>query len=454
MTGGEPASTGRATRAARVLAGVVALATAAIGVAMRPDRAIRVASAFVSQTVCSAVFVSRLDADHHYAAVLRPMGKLSLLDPVLRFRVDTSRQDVSTSVAGLFRSRAVYRANAGCTLVHGRTASTLALAGESHDSGDALPLVYPKSERLRNVFERAFSRSDLATVAVVVIWNDSIIAERYGPGYSVETRLQGWSLKKSVVNALVAVLVRQGRLAVQDSIPIPTWHRDPRRTITIDHLLRMTSGLALEETQSGFDAVSRLLFLERDMAAFAERARLEVAPGTRFAYTTGNTVLLSRVVRDLVGGRGEDVVRFAREELFGPLRMTSAVLELDATGTPIAMYATARDWARFAQMYATDGIVRGRRLLPLGWVRYSTIPTLTSGYGAGWWLAAPQWRPDWDLPADAFYGSGHLHQKLLVVPSAHLVVARFGATHAPDDGFGTLAQEVLAAVAENARLRD
>lgn len=454
MTGNPSAPAGRATRALRVLAGVAVIAASAICVAMRPDRAIRVASAFVSQTLCSAVFVSGLDADHHYQAVLRPMGKLSLLDPVLRFRVDTSRQSVSTSVAGLFQSRADYRANAGCTLVHGRPAPTLALAGASHDSGDVLPLVYPKSERIRDVFERAFSRPDLATVAAVVIWNDSIIAERYAPGYSVETRLQGWSLKKSVINALVAVLVRQGRLSVQDPVPIPTWHRDPRRTITIDHLLRMTSGLALEETQSGFDPASRLLFLERDMAAFAERARLEVAPGTRFAYTTGNTVLLSRVVRDLVGGRGEDVVRFAREELFGPLRMTSAVLELDATGTPTAMYATARDWARFAQLYATDGIVRGRRILPLGWVHYSTIPTLTSGYGAGWWLAAPQWRPDWGLPADAFYGSGHLHQKLLVVPSAHLVVARFGATHAADDGFGALAQEVLAAVAENGRPRD
>jgi CubicO group peptidase (beta-lactamase class C family) len=281
-----------------------------------------------------------------------------------------------------------------------------------------------------------------------VLHGDSIIAERYAPGYGTMTRLQGWSLKKSVINALVGILVREGRLDVRQRAPVRAWSRsgDPRRAITVDDLLRMTSGLALRETNSGFDPVSQMLFLERDMSAFAEDAHLEAAPGSEWHYSTGNTVILGRIIRDAVGGSADDVARFAREALFGPVGMRTAVLEFDATGVPIAVYASARNWARFGRLFATDGVVGGQRILPEGWVTYSTTPTLQSGYGAGWWLGGPLWRPDWGLPSDAFYAAGHLHQKVLVIPSAGIVIARFGTTHAPDDGLGVVAQEVLGAL--------
>jgi CubicO group peptidase (beta-lactamase class C family) len=182
------------------------------------------------------------------------------------------------------------------------------------------------------------------------------------------------------------------------------------------------------------------------MAAFAERATLEALPGRQWRYSTGNTAILARIIRDAVGGRAEDVARFAREALFDPLGMSTALIEFDGTGAPTAMYASARDWARFGGLFASDGTVNGRRILPEGWVTYSTSATLQNGYGAGWWLGGPTWRPDWRLPADAFYAAGHLHQKVLVIPSARLVIARFGVTHAGDDGFGVLAEEVLAAI--------
>jgi CubicO group peptidase (beta-lactamase class C family) len=162
---------------------------------------------------------------------------------------------------------------------------------------------------------------------------------------------------------------------------------------------------------------------------------------------TGVSAELQQIIDDLAGGRAEDVIRFADESLFRPVGMSTAVLEVDATGTPSAMYASARDWARFGLLFASDGVVRGERILPEGWVSYSVSPTLGRGYGAGWWLGGPQWRPDWQLPADAFFASGMMHQRVLVIPSARLVIARFGTTHPADDGFGTLAQEVLRAIA-------
>lgn len=412
---------------------------------LRPDRAIRVGTGFVSQTLCSAAFVSRLDPDQVYAETVKPMGKMELLDWALRYDVDTTRREVTTSFAGLFRSRAVYREGAGCLVVHGAPPPLSSIGEASPSPIDPLPQVETTNEKLRAILDRVFARPDLATKAVVVIHDGRIIAERYALGFGTTTALQGWSVRKSVINALVGILIRQGRLAVEQPAPVPAWRNpaDPRHEITIDHLLRMTSGLALAETGSGFDPVSRMLFLERDMAAFAERARLEAKPGSRWQYSTGNTVILSRIIRDAVGGTPEDVVRFARCELFKPLGMSTMILEFDAAGTPTSMYASARDWARFGMLFANGGVQDGQRILPEGWIRYSTSPTRNRGYGAGWWLGGPRWRRDWALPDDAFYASGHLHQKLLVVPSARLVIARFGVTHVDDDGFGWLAENVL-----------
>jgi CubicO group peptidase (beta-lactamase class C family) len=436
------------TQRNRLAMGALVIAAFGTFVAFRPDRAIRVASAFISQTLCSATFVSGLDADRVYATTLRPMGHLGLLDRAIRFDVDAAGGAVTTSVGGLFRSKAVHRAGAGCVLVHGDPPPSISI--EARASSPLLPahLVESSNERIRSVLDRLFSRPDLATTAVVVMQGDAVVAERYAQGYGMTTRLQGWSLKKSVVNALVGILVGQGRLAVHGRAPVPAWDHDgdARRAITIDHLLRMTSGLALAETNSGFDPVSRMLFLERDMAAFAERATLEAVPGSQWRYSTGNTALLARILRDLLGGSAEDVARFAQSALFDPLGMSTALLEFDATGAPTAMYASARDWARFGRLFATDGAMNAKRILPEGWVTYSTSPTLQRGYGAGWWLGGPIWRPEWRLPADAFFASGHLHQKVLVIPSAQLVIARFGVTHAADDGFGTLAEEVLGAL--------
>lgn len=429
----------------KALFAILPILFAAVCASSRPDRAIRVATGLVSHTLCSAKFVSGIDPDQAYVETVKPMGKMYLLDWALTYDIDTRRQEASASVGGLFRSRAIFRKGAGCLVVHG-VPPNLRVVDPGTAAVDPLPQVETTDVRLRAILDRLFARRDLATKAIVIIQDGRIVAERYAPGYGTMTPLQGWSVRKSVINALVGILVRQRRLEVSQPAPVPLWRNDPRREITIDHLLRMTSGLALAETNSGFDPVSRMLFLERDMAGFAERARLEAKPGSRWKYTTGNTIILGRIIRDVSGGTPEGVVRFARRELFEPLGMSTATLEFDAAGTLTSMYASARDWARFGVLFADGGVHTGQQILPDNWIRYSTSPTRDSGYGAGWWLGGAQWRRDWALPNDAFYASGLLHQKLLVVPSARLVIARFGVTHGDDDGFGWVAENVLSAL--------
>jgi CubicO group peptidase (beta-lactamase class C family) len=259
------------------------------------------------------------------------------------------------------------------------------------------------------------------------------------------------------MSTLVGVLVRENRLKIDAPAPVPAWGNvdDPRHAITLGQLLRMTSGLAIEETGSGFDPASRMLFTERDMAGFAESQPLARTPGTQFEYSDANTLVVSRIVRDATGGSSKDVGEFAQRDLFDLLGMHSVVFETDATGTPVGavgVLASARDWAKLGELYAHDGVVNGQRILPEGWVRYSAKPTLGSAYGAGFWTNAGSGLRSMaplaaSLPGDMLFASGQLGQRVYVIPSEDLVIVRLGVTQKfPDFDFAgdtRLIQDVL-----------
>lgn len=444
--------------------------------ALRLDQPLRVASGFASHQVCSETFVSHLDPERVYAERVRPTGAIRFIDWLIHVDVDRQKHEVTTSVAGLYKTRAVYHERTGCLLLHGINETDPFNAADSGPAAGTsgtpvadiagAAIVAPQDAALRAALDRAFAERDQApyirTKAIVVVRDGKIIAERYAPDVDVDTQLLGFSATKSVTNALIGILVRQHRLAVDQSAPIAVWRQagDARRTITIDHLLRQTSGLALEQTNSGFDTASRMTFIERDMAGFAERAKPASVPGTHWAYTDGNYVLLSRIIRDAVGGRAADVSAFAQRELFGPLGMTHTTLEFDATGTPLGanyLFASARDWARFGLLYLNDGIANGRRILPQGWVKYSATQTLDTGYGAGFWINGIQGNAPWGLPwglphvpPDAFFAMGNMGQHVVIVPSQRLVVVRLGVSHHPDGliaGADRLVADVIAALA-------
>jgi len=447
---------------------VAALPIAAAALFLRPDRAARVATGWTSQMLCSAAFVEQLPPEQTYAEVIRPMPGIAQLAWALRYTVDAKSREVRATLFGGFESHAAFREGSGCTLLGlGPDPAWLAASAPGEDPPlSAAPLLPPivgperveaSDPDLATVLERAFAaptdrRPSLGTKAVVVVRDGRVIAERYAPGIGLDTPLLGFSATKSVINALLGLLVRDGKLSVHEAAPVPEWQAegDPRRAITIDNLLRMTSGLALAETHSGFDPVSHMMFLEPDMAAFAVRQPLEAAPGTRFAYSSGNTLILTRILQNAVGGKPGDLLRFARNELFGPLGMTSVTFESDAAGTPIGstrLHATARDWARFGMLYVEDGLVAGRRILPEGFVSYSTTETLGSHYAAGFWLPSPGWRRRWpQMPKDVFYAAGMLGQFVVVIPSERLVIARLGVTHRGDDGLHDLVSGVVASL--------
>jgi CubicO group peptidase (beta-lactamase class C family) len=263
-------------------------------------------------------------------------------------------------------------------------------------------------------------------------------------------------MTKSVVNALLGILARQGKLDPALPAPIPEWRdpADPQHVITVAQLMRMTTGLALDETNSGFDASSQML-LYRDMAGFAVLAPVIVPPGTRWAYSSASTQILARIIRDAAGGP-EQALQLAWRELFNPLGMRHVTLQFDGSGTMQGfgnMLASARDWARFGLLYLDDGAIGGKRILPEGWVTFSATATLDSDYGAGFWTNRSRneralGRAKQGIPADAFFAFGELGQRIVIMPTQHMVVVRLGDSVDPTgdiSGVARLVREVIAA---------
>lgn len=433
-------------------------------------RPLAVASSLASHTLCSGVFVSKQDAARIFAEDLKPRPGIRLIAWALHYDVDRQSRSVTSSIAGVFASHAVYRDGLGCLVLHGpNVAADVATAQPGavllpEIAGPAV--VAPTDGKLKAVLDAAFAENVRPpfrqTKAVVIVHDGRVIAERYAPGYGVDTPLIGYSATKSVISALIGVLVREGRLAVDKPAPVAAWSNpaDPRHAITIDNLLRMESGLDFAETNSGFDAPSQMLYLERDMARFAQSARLKSSPGEEWVYSSANTLILSRIIRDTVGPN--NVLRFAQQELFDPLGMRDVTLEFDATGTPVGstyMLAPARAWARFGMLYLDDGAIGKRRILPRGWVQYSSTPAPHTGYGAGFWtnhLGPDTANPHiWGLPfapVDMFFARGLLGQYVVIVPSENLVIARFGLSQetgrneGDTEGVGRLVAATIAAL--------
>jgi CubicO group peptidase (beta-lactamase class C family) len=290
-------------------------------------------------------------------------------------------------------------------------------------------------------------RKGIRTDGLLVLRGGAIVHERYADGFDLATPHVAWSCAKSLTAALAGVAVARGALDLDTSIcrllPSAGGHCD----LTARHLLQLASGLDWSERYEGkgLQASSVLAMLygvgRRDMAGFVRGHRTRAPPGTRWNYSSGDSVLLAAVV----GAALEPPLgpNWPAVAIFEPLGMESAVLERDAAGTVVGSslwHATPRDMGRLGLLYLADGCRRGERLLPPGYVAASTTISTPSAagagaapredrYGLGWWLnrAVPELglpAPWAGVPEDAFAARGHWGQVIAVVPSLGLVVVR------------------------------
>ena len=218
------------------------------------------------------------------------------------------------------------------------------------------------------------------TFAAVVIHRGRLIAERYAhtiehfdrPAETISetTPLLSWSMAKSMLHAVVGMLVAEGRLHLDAPANVPEWAgvNDGRETITLEHLLAMRDGLDFVEdyVDDKISDVIEMLFGSgaTDVAHFAADRATLAPPGTRFNYSSGTTNIVSGIVARLLGP-GEPYERFLRERLFAPIGMRTATAKFDDAGTWIAssyVHCTAQDFARFGYLYLRDGVWDATRL--------------------------------------------------------------------------------------------
>lgn len=444
------------TRRRKVLIAVFAVlvllvgAVVAAGVYFRP--LLLTGTGYAAHNACALHFLVGRE-DHESDLPPNP------LVPYLRTAIDDEAGTATASVLGVGFRQTAHVSEHGCAL-GGRAAGAESAEPpppllEGGGPGVRLAEATDVPGEVSAALEETAARE--GTRGLVVVHRGEIVDEWYADGFGPDTRQLGWSMAKSVASTLVG----RAQLEFPDAdldpgttALRPEW-TDERAGISLDHLLRMTSGLEWDEEYDLGTPVTRMLYLEPDMAAYAASQPPAHNPGEYRQYSSGTTNILCDLLHERTGMGPE----MAEELLFRPLGMRSAVLEADASGGSVCssyLWASPRDWARFGQFVMDDGEVDGQRLLPEGWMDYATTGVAAGGepepYGAQWWLnQAGDGGPlrFAAMPEDAFWASGHDGQYVVVVPSADLVVVRTGFTPGSsldEVGVDRLVGEVVRAV--------
>ena len=433
----------------KIVIPVVVIATLIIIAASQYPK-LYLATGYGAKSMATAVFVAERDPQ---------LVKLTDLNySIVKYTqsvVDYENKSVTTSFWGMAKQTAVYRKGFGCCLIGDRSADSLRMVsfdlpvnrqdGVWHIAwpiGDLVKdTVYPEIDtlKMKSAIEGAFDKPSLyekRTAAVVVLYKGELIAEKYDKalGITPDTRLWGWSMTKSIMNAMAGVLTKQGKLDVNAVAPVPLWQKDRRRDITINNLMHMSSGLKWDENYSDVSSATNMLYRSADAYKVAIDVPFQKKPETDWNYSSGTTNILSGIMRTLIGN-DQAYHEFPYREIFNKIGITSMIIETDAAGNFVGSsygYGTARDWARFGLLYYNNGIWKGDTILPKGWVSYTTTPAVASKgeYGAQFWLNKSKKLPD--VPEDLFSCNGHRGQRVYIIPSRNLVVVRLGFG---EDGF-------------------
>jgi len=277
------------------------------------------------------------------------------------------------------------------------------------------------------------------SLALLVMRSGNVVVERYGVEpdsifgrggpVTADSTLVSWSMAKSITHAAVGILVGDGLLELDRPAAVAGWRGTSKEAITLQHLLDMRPGLEWVEDYVD-DSVSHcieMLFADGqdDMAAYAAALPMMHQPGAVWNYSSGTTNIVCRIIGDIVGGGRDGMEAFLRQRLFAPVGMHSAIPKFDTSGTFVGssyVYATARDFAKFGELYRNDGVVGDRRVLPPGWRDHARTFVANDedglDYGSHWWL--------WRDQSGSLACHGYEGQYCIVVPDKELVVVHLG----------------------------
>jgi CubicO group peptidase (beta-lactamase class C family) len=353
--------------------------------------------------------------------------------------IDIENKWATSSAFGLLNRKAIYRGGLGAVLtIDARDETASYLVPKRSKANNSTPFPYGNAPQKDTVFANINYTKLHETVgaifgrnksrAVVIIYKDQMILEKYADGFDKNSRILGWSMTKSIMSTVFGVLAHQNKIDIQDKAPIAFWQEDARKNITINNLLQMNSGLEWDENYDEISDATKMLFLERDMTKMQVEKPLQSKTNASWNYSSGTSNLLSGILRDQFKTH-QEYLDFWYTDFIDKIGMNSMVVETDLAGNYVASsyaWATARDWAKFGLLYLHNGNWNGVELFTKKWVDYVSTPTPASNgtYGAQFWLnAEKQFK---DVPKNMYFADGYQGQRVYVLPDEELVVVRFG----------------------------
>jgi hypothetical protein len=414
------------------------------------------ASGFKSKLFCSDVFVAEREPDQVLDQDTHSDGFWYL--KFFTSKVERDPSLIRTTILGIAETVSVHREKLGCTLLKDITLedflsnspdmSKYLKVGSSNQNNfsnsqntDQKPVKY-NQEKLKNAIDFAFKDDNpeklKRTRAVIVRYKDQIIAEQYADDFNENTKFNGWSMTKSIMNTLIGILIQQGKVELEESELFEHWQNSNKSHITLKNLLQMNSGLAFDENYvSPLGDAVQMLFNSYSTAEYALDKPLAYWPGKVWYYSSGTSNIISEIIK-FITGESDGYISLVYDDLFAELGMNSALIEQDSSGTYIGssfMHATARDWSKIGQLYLQEGNWNGKQIFPDNWVDLSTKPVDGSKgeYGLHIWLKLPSSYAKEDanfenIPEDAYYFVGYQGQIITIIPSKDLVVVRLGLT--------------------------
>lgn len=414
-------------------------------------------SGYASKNMASSVFIANRDVDD-ITLNDNNMPLIKLADS----KVSDENKSATAKVYGLMPRTAVYKEGIGAVLTNKEYAKhNFDIVPNRFIVKDTLPFPYGNNgvvdsvlenvayDKLEVAFKNAFKDPEQKTRSLLVVHKNQIIGERYIRGFTKDTKILGWSMTKSILSTLYGILEYQDKIDMEyKPFSGEINMKNPKTNITLNHLLRMQSGLEWNENYFKISDVTRMLFLDSDMTLSQRNKRIIAQPTEIWNYSSGTTNLLSGILREQFSSH-QEYLDFPYKELIDKIGMNSMLLETDLSGNYILSsygWATTRDWAKFGLLYLNKGDWNGKRIFSESWSDYVAKPTIHSNgtYGAHFWLNA-EGRYE-DIPRDLYSVNGFQGQRIFIIPSKDLVVVRTGLKEQTDEQFNILLKEIIASI--------
>ncbi len=414
-------------------------------------------SGFSSKSVASCHFID----GRNLQSIESGDNAINLID-LASNEINEAAQSATASVYGLKKRKSIYREGLGATLINDEfdvtkpykaPKRTTIVDPSEYPFGNGAPrnIIFDgiNYNKLQTALAFAFDAKNEKiknTRAVVVLYKNKIIGEKYALGFTKNSKLLGWSMTKSITATYFGILQKQGKFDINKPAPINEWQKDRRAIITTNDLLHMNSGLDWDENYNTISDASTMLFLDVDMTKSQVVKKASFPPNLHWNYSSGTTNLLSGVLRKQFKTH-QEYLDFWYKSLIDKIGMSSMVIETDMSGNYIGSsygWATARDWAKFGTLYLNKGQWNGEQLFDESWIKYVTTPTQGSNrnYGGHFWLNAGGYYKD--APTDMYSCNGYRGQRVFIIPSLDMVVVRLGTSENFD--FNSFLKEIIASI--------